>query len=159
MYAAHQRAWTGSERLCGSYSAESLVRVVMVISIISWRAFRGGGRRRHCDHRVRLHQRTEDRSEELQSHSAEGRRRLCASAEEDQQGSSSTEDCPARHCRCIHCPRRPPRPGPIRTFQAAKLNTFRPAPMTTSRLDRGAWNKAYMSVTDPMIEVPHKKKA
>ena len=43
VHAARQRAWTRSERLCGSYSTESLVRVAMVISIISWQADRGGG--------------------------------------------------------------------------------------------------------------------
>ena len=43
VHAARQRAWTGSKILCESYSAGSLVRVLMVISTISWQADCGGG--------------------------------------------------------------------------------------------------------------------
>ena len=123
------------------------------------------GRRHHCDHRVRLHQCTEGGSEELRSAQREGtstwvRQRRGASTSVWQRrgrstGSGTAEDCPTHHYRRSHCLRRPSRPGPITTFQVAKLSTFRPASMTTSRLDPGARNKAYMNVTDPMTEVPH----
>ena len=60
VHAAHECAWTGSKRLCMLYSAGLMgmnVRVVMVRDFDHLMAKRlGRGRRRHLQHRVRLHQ-------------------------------------------------------------------------------------------------------
>ena len=82
MHAACQRAWTGTKRLLGSYSAESLVRVAMVISIISWQVDRGGRGAAIATIRCACINVPKVEARSCRARNAEGRRHRCGSAEE-----------------------------------------------------------------------------
>ena len=93
VHAAHECAWTGNERLCGSYNARSVVRVAMVISTISWPEDRRGGGTAIASTGCTCINAPKVEAKSCGHCSAEERRWECGSAEERR-----GHHCPGNHC-------------------------------------------------------------
>ena len=114
VHAAREHAWTRNKRVCKSYSAGSMVRVAMVISIILWLEDRGGGGAAiasiGCTCTI---------APKVEARSC-GRR----SAEERRSEWGSTKEHRGSHCPGSHRPHKSQRAAPRSTFQLAPINTL-----------------------------------